>query len=128
MNQLSKNYNLAHRTSRFGLSVIKLCRTIPLDTITKPIVSQLIRSSTSIGANCAEAVGASSKKDFANKIFICRKEAQETRHWLVMIFEAAKLPSGVLEPLQNECHELILIFQKINTTLINNTRVKQVED
>ncbi|MFA5317967.1 MAG: four helix bundle protein [Patescibacteria group bacterium] len=39
-----------------------------------------MRSATSVGANCMEANQASSKRDFKNKIFICRKEIQETKY------------------------------------------------
>jgi four helix bundle protein len=56
-----------------------------MDSILNPLVNQLVRSATSIGANYMEANGASSKKDFQNKIFIYKKEAQETKHWLRMI-------------------------------------------
>ncbi|NLC31601.1 MAG: four helix bundle protein [Candidatus Moranbacteria bacterium] len=49
------------------------------------MLSQLIRSATGIGANYCEANNASSKKDFRNKIFICKKEAQETKYWLRMM-------------------------------------------
>jgi len=52
------------------------------------MVSQLVRSATSVGANYCEANGASSKKDFKNKIFICRKEIQETKYWLELIAES----------------------------------------
>lgn len=66
MGELSKiNYDLEERTGKFGENVIIFCKTIKLDTITHPIVSQLVRSSTSIGANYMEANGACSKKDFS---------------------------------------------------------------
>lgn len=38
-----------------------------------------------LGANYMEANGASSRRDFANKIYICKKEAQETKHWFRML-------------------------------------------
>mgnify|MGYP001592194983 CR=1 FL=1 len=104
-------YDLEERTANFGKNVIRFCKKIPLDPISRPLISQVVRSSTSIGANYAEVQGGSSKKDFANKIYLCRKEAQETRHWLKMMEEISDLPE--LRSLQNECQELILIFQKI---------------
>ena len=77
MNQLPNNrYNLEERTAKFGESVILFCKSINQDTINKPIINQLIRSATSVGANYMEANGASSRKDFANKIFICKKETK----------------------------------------------------
>ena len=68
-------YDLEERTAKFGENVIEFCKVINQDAITRSIISQLIRSGTSIGANYMEANGASSNKDFRNKIFICKKEA-----------------------------------------------------
>jgi len=70
----SGKYDLEERTAKFGEDIIKYCKSIKQDTITKSIISQLIRSGTSVGANYMEANGASSKKDFRNKIYICKKE------------------------------------------------------
>ncbi|TSD02451.1 MAG: hypothetical protein Athens071424_47 [Parcubacteria group bacterium Athens0714_24] len=122
MNQLSnenKKYDLEERTARFGESIIALCRKINQDVITRPIISQLIRSSTSIGANYMEANGASSKKDFLNKIFICKKEAQETKHWLRMLLSCCADKKDEIQNLWKECQELTLIFQKIASSSRN---------
>ena len=83
MTEVIKNkYDLEERTFKFAEDVIGICKTVKKDIVSTPVISQLIRSATSIGANYMEANGASSKKDFANKIFICKKEAQETKYWL----------------------------------------------
>ncbi len=74
MTKYSGKYDLEERTAKFGEDIIKYCKSIKQDTITKSIISQLIRSGTSVGANYMEANGASSKKDFRNKIYICKKE------------------------------------------------------
>lgn len=58
------NYDLEERTALFGESIIDLCKKIPRNDIVNPIINQLMRSGTSIGANYMEANGASSKKDF----------------------------------------------------------------
>jgi four helix bundle protein len=113
---MKKPYDLEERTALFGEAIIRLCRIIRRDIITQSIISQLIRSATSVGANYREANGASSKKDFANKIFICKKEAQETDHWLRMLATASEEPDKNIDTLRQECHELILIFQKITQT------------
>ena len=81
----NSKYDLEERTAKFGESIIYFCRSIKEDTVNRPLISQLVRSGTSIGANYMEANGASSRKDFKNKIFICKKETQETKHWLRMI-------------------------------------------
>jgi|SRR3989338_2369169 len=110
----SRVYDLEERTARFGENLILLCRKLKQDVVTRPLISQLIRSGTSIGANYMEANGASSKKDFINKIFICKKEAQETKHWLRMLTscEGGDLNFELLKQWK-ECQELTLIFQKI---------------
>jgi len=113
MKQLSNNYDLEERTAKFGENVIKFCKTIRETAITKSLINQLVRSGTSIGANYMEANGASSKKDFANKIFICKKETQETKHWLRMLAASTMDKGDEIRKLWRECQELTLIFQKI---------------
>ena len=118
MNQFPKNkYDLEERTAKFGEEIIKFCRTLNQDTIVRPLISQLIRSATSVGANYMEANSASSKKDFRNKIFICKKEAQETKHWLRMLIQAVSGKQDEIKILWQEAQELTLIFQKITTSL-----------
>jgi four helix bundle protein len=117
MDQLSNKYKLEERTAKFGENVIGFCQSIKQDIITKPIISQLIRSGTSVGANYMEANGASSRKDFANKIFICKKEAQETKHWVRMMVKCVPNTRPEAEKLWQEAQELTMIFQKITTSL-----------
>lgn len=106
-------FNLEERTAKLGESVIIFCKTIKISIMTESLVKQLIRSSTSIGANYMEANGCDSKKDFRNKIGLCKKEAKETTHWLRML--AAALPDKKIELRKywQEAHELALIFGAI---------------
>jgi four helix bundle protein len=113
---IKNNYNLEERTACFGENVIILCKKIKQDNINKPIINQLIRSATSIGANYMEANGGSSKRDFVNKIFICKKESQETKHWLRMLSSCNNENKDDLRKLWQECQELTLIFQKIGSS------------
>jgi len=117
MNQFPNNYDLEERTAKFGEDVIELCKSIEQDTITRPIINQAIRSGTSIGANYMEANGASSRKDFRNKIFICKKEAQETKHWLRMLAKCVPEKKEEIKKIWQECQELTLIFQKTTSSL-----------
>jgi four helix bundle protein len=125
MNQFSNknNYDLGERTAKFGEKIIDFSKTIKQDTITKPIISQLIRSGTSIGANYMEANAASSKKDFRNKIFICKKEVQETKHWLRMMAKCLPEEKEEIRRLWSEAQELTLIFQKITNSLKDNREI-----
>ncbi len=112
-------YNSEERTAQFGEDIIVFCKKIKQDIITKPLISQIIRSGTSVGANYSEANGASSKKDFRNKIYICKKEAQETKHWLRLISVAGPEYKEEARELWKETQELTMIFQKIVSTTNN---------
>ena len=114
---LDKKYDLEERTAKFGEKIIDFCKNSLKDAVTRPIISQLVRSGTSIGANYMEANAASSRKDFRNKIFICKKESQETKHWLRMISKCQPDKIDQIKVLWEECQELTLIFQKITSSL-----------
>jgi len=78
----TNEYDLEERTALFGEQVLNFAKKIPSSPINQPLISQLVRSATSIGANYCEANDGVSKKDFRNKIGLCRKESKETKHWL----------------------------------------------
>lgn len=120
MSQNPGRYNLEERTAIFSEQLIHFCQSIKETNINRPIINQLIRSGTSIGANYCEANNASSKKDFQNKIFICKKEAQETKYWLRMLSSICSEKTDELGKLWKETQELTLIFQKIVNSLKDN--------
>ncbi len=119
MTQLSneKPYNLEERTAKFAESIIVLLNSIKKNPINLPIISQLVRAGTSIGANYCEANDASSRKDFRNKIYICKKEANETKYWLRILAQAQPDLKDKIRILWQEAQELNLIFQKIVNSL-----------
>jgi len=110
-------YNLENRTVKFSEEIIIFLKSIKLDIINKSIVSQLIRSATSVGANYCEANGASSKKDFKNKIHICKKEVKETKYWLQLLVKTNPEKKDEMRRLWKEAQELTLIFSKIVSTM-----------
>ena len=77
-------YDLEERTARFGETVIDFAKRIPQNDVTSRIISQLIGTATSVGANYVEADDAVWKKEFLKCIGTCRKEARETKHFLRM--------------------------------------------
>jgi|WetSurMetagenome_2_1015567.scaffolds.fasta_scaffold336449_2 four helix bundle protein len=105
-----RQFDLEERTASFGEAVIRFAQTIRETAVTRPLVSQLVRAATSVGANYCEANDAESKSDFRHKIAICRKESRETGHWLRML--TAALPDSATETrkLWQEAKELNLIF------------------
>ena len=108
-----KVFDLEERTALLGEAVVKFAHRFPRTPVFGPLVNQLVRSSTSIGANYMEACGAESGKDFDHKIAICRKESNETLHWLRMIVAANPEVKVECRRLWSEAHELALIFSAI---------------
>jgi len=113
----TEKQNLELRTIKFSGDVIVLAKLLDRNIINNPLISQLVRAATSIGANYHEASGASSKKDFKNKIYICKKEARETKYWLQVIAESNPEHKERCKILLQEAHELTLIFSKSILTL-----------
>lgn len=109
----NNKYDLEERTALFAESVIELAKKSPKTIVSNPLISQLVRAATSIGANYCEANGACSKKDFKNKIFICKKEAKETKYWLRMLSKSSEELRNECRTLWQEAQELTLIFSKI---------------
>jgi four helix bundle protein len=116
-NKINKNenqkYDLIERTAIFGENVIDFVKTVDKNEITRPLINQIVRSSTSIGANYMEADCAESRKDFEHKIGICRKEAKETMHWFRMLARAINKDHETCRLLWKESQEFVFIFSTI---------------
>lgn len=110
-------YNLEDRTAKFSEEIILFVKLLNKDVVNNPLINQLVKSATSIGANYCEANGASSRKDFKSKIFICKKEAKETKYWLQIMAKANPDKIDKCRVLWQEAQELTLIFSKIVLTL-----------
>ena len=110
------DYDLEERTAKFGEAVIDFVKTLKQDSVNLPLINQVVKSATSIGANYCEANNASSKSDFRNKIFICKKEASETKYWIRIIARANDDKKDNCKILWKEANELTMIFSKIATS------------
>lgn len=120
INSQNKEYDLEERTTKFSVNLINFLKTIRRDDINKNVIIQLVRAATSIGANYCEANASSSKKDFRNKIYICKKEANETKYWLRILSEYHLDLKDKIKIFWREAHEFHLIFQKITSTMNKN--------
>lgn len=112
-NSQNNKYDLEERTLRFSKDVLHLCSKIPKEAINYPLINQLIRSSTSVGANYREANDALGKKDFAHRVRIARKEAKESTYWLELILETNPRASDDINLLIKESLELRNILSSI---------------
>ncbi|MEK7326815.1 MAG: four helix bundle protein [Chloroflexota bacterium] len=104
------------RTYKFALRIVRLVKALPKDYASRAIGRQVLRSGTSIGANVEEAIGGSSKRDFANKMAIARKEARETHYWLRLLRDSELVKADRISSLIQEALELKKILSKTVTT------------
>lgn len=111
--QYKHRFDLEERTIKFSTDILFFCKSLQINYLNKNQIDQLIKSSTSIGANYMEGNNSSSKKDFRSKISICKKEAKETTYWLRLLASIIPEKKDQLRKLWSEAQELLLIFSAI---------------
>jgi four helix bundle protein len=109
---------LKHRTRAFALRVVRVVESRPDDRTSRIVGDQLLRSATSVGANYRAACRARSKAEFVAKRGIVEEEADQSLYWMGILSVCGKIPMKRLEPLMNECSELVAIL----CASIRNTR------
>lgn len=98
---------LLKRTKEIGLEVIALVDLLPSKSSANVLSRQIVRSSTSIGANYRAACRAKSTADFINKLKIVEEEADETIYWLEILEESKYLQSHQVEKIKKETEEVL---------------------
>jgi four helix bundle protein len=110
------NEKLKRRTKKFALDMIKLVEDLPKDQVCKVLSGQLLRASTSVGANYRAVCRAKSTADFISKFGTVEEEADESGFWLELLVDSGKLPPAVANALIQESSELTAIaVTSINT-------------
>jgi len=110
---------------QFALRIIRLVRALPKDYASRAMGQQVLRSGASIGANVEEAIGGSSKKDFAAKTAIAAKEARETHDWLRLLRDSETVPANRIAPLIQESLEIKKILAKTVSTTRKRLAARQ---
>jgi four helix bundle protein len=111
---------ILEKTFQFSLRVIKLFGHLKKNKIERELALQLLGSGTSIGANVEEAEGASSRKDFINKMQIAYKEARESKYWLRLFKESFLLEAKIADSFIKDCEEILRIL----ITILNSSKRK----
>ena len=101
--------DLKKRTQRFALDCWYLCARIPKSREYNAYVNQLIRSSSSVGANFRASQRGKSDRDFINKLKIVEEEADESMYWLEIFIEILNDNEDELKRLHAEANELLAI-------------------
>jgi len=109
--------DLRKRTKSFALRVIKLYESLPRSSSAHVLAHQLLRSSTSVGANFREAHRARSNAEFLAKIGDSLKELEETAYWLELLVESGAVSEKKLHLLRDETSQLTSIAKKIRSRL-----------
>ena len=115
------NFDLEERCVVYAENLICLCKKISITTLNMRIISQVIGSSGSIGANYCEADCAESNKDFIHKMSIANKETKESKHFIRMLSRICPEKASEGRVLWKEAHELNMIF----TTIIKNAKITE---
>ena len=106
-----------NRVYRFALDVIGLVDRLPVEQTSRIITDQLVRSTTSIGANVIEAQAASSRKDYTNFFTHALKSANECKFWLGLLKDSGRGDKGVINSLMKEATEIANILATSILTL-----------
>jgi four helix bundle protein len=104
---------IVERSVALSLRVIRLFREIESDGVGRVLGRQLLRCSTSIGANIHEAQAAQTKADFIAKISIAHKEAIETAYWLRLLRESELISAARISALEDEVHQVTRVVAAI---------------
>ena len=114
--------DLKKRTKQFGLRCIKVVESLPRTRTADVLGKQLLRSSTSVGANYRSACRAPSKSSFVSKVAIAIEEADESLYGLEMIVDAGLMSEKKLAALMKECNEIVAILTASSKTAKANLR------
>ncbi|SDZ90475.1 four helix bundle protein [Prevotella sp. tc2-28] len=123
---MDKN-DLQERMINFAVRIIKMVDSMPNSISGTAIARQIVRSGTSPSANYRAACIAKSDKDFVNKLKMVEEELDETSHWLTLIMRSEMMKPSRIQPLHQECCELLSIIVKSIVTTKNRMKTEEME-
>jgi four helix bundle protein len=113
---------IQEKSFKFSLAIIELYKQLS-KVDNNPILRQLLRSATSIGANVNEGSSGQTKKDFITKMAIASKEARESSYWLRLLKESKWYNIDLTDQI-SDCNDIIKILTKIVKTSQENLKIK----
>jgi four helix bundle protein len=108
---------LRDKSKEFAKDIVFLCRKLKHNGVESPLINQLLRCGTSIGANVHEAQYAQGTKDFISKFEIALKECNESEYWLELLFETNSVAEADFNGFHSKCIELRRMLVSTVTTL-----------
>ena len=117
------------KSKAFAIRIINLYKHLNEEKREYILSKQLLRSGTSIGANCREAARGQSKADFVAKMNIALKEADETAYWLELLYATDFVTQVQFQSIYNDAEDLIkLLVSIIKTAKQNNSKLEERYD
>lgn len=113
------------KSEDFGVKIINLYPILKNNHAPYPIIEQITKSGTSIGANLNEALCAISKNDFKSKVYISYKESSETKYWLRLLYKTKYISEDIFNALYHDCDELYKMLSATTKTLEEKDRSKK---
>jgi len=107
---------LKRRMLNYAIGVIRLVEKLPSGQTSGVLGKQLVRCSTSIGANYRGACKAKSKADFIAKLAIAEEEADESQYWLELLASIGQVSDKDFKQLHTEAMELTAILASSGKT------------
>ena len=114
-----KDTPLRKKSYKFAIQIVNTYRNISDNKKEFALSRQLLKSGTAIGALISESEFAQSRADFANKLHIALKEANESRYWLNLLKDTGYLDESRFNILLSDCNELISILVSSIKTVKN---------
>jgi four helix bundle protein len=110
------------RTKKFVVDNIKFFRTLPKTEEAKIIGRQLLRSSSSVGANYRAACRAGSQAEFHSKLSTVVEEADESAFWMEILIEAEIVKPSELNYLNDEANQILKVASASRKTVSSKTK------
>ena len=113
-------YNaISEKSFEFSVRIVNLAKYLRHDQKEYTLSKQILRCGTSIGANVAEAQRGQSTADFAAKMTIALKEANETQYWLRLLYRTEYISEKQYKSMENDLEEILCLLTTICKTATN---------
>jgi four helix bundle protein len=116
------------RLTDFAATIADLYEMLPRTFFGRHYGKQILRAGTAAAANYAEVRAAESRDDFIHKLGIVRKELCECLVWLRLIARKHLVPAETIEPIRDECDQLVRIVLASKITAGRNARLARKEE
>ncbi len=111
---MATEYDIYERVFQFARRVLMMDHALAKDRrVNRNALSQLVPSSSSIGANLEEARAGQTKADFYSRLRISLKEARESHYWLRLLHESKCVSEKRILPLVDEANQIVAILTTI---------------